>query len=36
VKRCKDKKSDTIYAVKMMRNLDEERVLAARNEFSLL
>lgn len=36
VKECVNRETGKKYAVKIMRNLDEERVNAARNEFDML
>jgi serine/threonine protein kinase len=36
VKECEHRVSGKKFAVKIMRNLDEERVNAARNEFDML
>lgn len=36
VKECENRETGKKYAVKIMRNLDEERVNAAKNEFDLL
>lgn len=36
MKECKNRENGKKYAVKIMRNLDEERVNAARNEFDML
>ncbi|CDW82279.1 protein kinase domain containing protein [Stylonychia lemnae] len=36
VKECENRATGQKYAVKIMRNLDEERVAAAKNEFDLL
>ena len=36
VKKCKHRFKEKVYAVKIMRNHDEERLLAAKNEYDLL
>ena len=36
MKRCVHKETGQEYAVKIMRHLDEERLLAAQNEFNIL
>ena len=36
VKKCIHRETGKVYAVKIMRNHDEERILAAKNEFDLL